>query len=157
MQKRLDSRTLELWTERLVAADSRPAREAVLCNAADQIEGLHAIQIWRELKIGGELKLTPTTLRGGHEALPTAAQVRAVISGELPALGLSRVQLVGRTLADEAPLLALACDDLAQEALDGLEALLTLTLIIEQDSQETALDSIRGLLDGLEGEPDGSP
>lgn len=154
MQKRLDSRSLELWTERLVAAESRTARENVLCDAAGQIDGLHAIQVWRELNIAGELKLTPTTLRGAHEALPDAVQVRAVVTGDLPAAGLSRVRLLGATLAAEAPVLALACDEVAEEALDGLDALLTLTLILEQDSQETALDSIRGLLDGLEGEPD---
>jgi len=152
MQNRLDTRTLELWTERLVAAPSRSTREDLLCQAATGLDGVHAAQVWRALTIGGELRLTPTTLVGTHEALPSSAQVQTLISRELPATGLSRVRLIGATLEAEAPVLALACDAVSEGALDGLEALLTLLTLLEQDSQETALDSIRSLLRDFEGE-----
>ncbi len=146
MPERLDSRALESWTERLVASETRQEREDILSTAASALDGVHAVAVWRELTIAGEPKLTPTTVRGAHEELPNDAQVRAILAGELSSAGLARIRVIGRTTAAEAPILTLACDSIEDEAFDGLEALLELTRILELNSSDSALDSVRGLL-----------
>ena len=152
MRERLDSRALETWTERLVACETRRERENLLSQAASELEGVHAVAVWRELTIGGAKQLTPTTVCGAHEDLPNESQVRAVLAGELSRTGLSRMKVVGRSPSQEAPILTLACDTIEEGALDGLEALLELTRVLEQDSEENALDSVRGLLREFDGE-----
>ncbi len=156
MDKRLGFPSLETWVDRLMEAPDRAHRGQALVEAANGIEGVQGVAIWRALKIGGEERLTAMTVLGEPEALPSSSQVEAVMSGELSRDGLSRVQLVGATLDNEAPVLALACDALEDEVLDGLEALVTLVAVLEQSSDETALDSIRGISPGTPDQDPGS-
>ena len=134
------------WMDALLEAQTPHTRARLVCEVALSAGAVAAVGLWRRIEVGGRTSWARVAFAGVPEALPSE-ELASEFLEDRPC------ELAGlQTLRTRDAALVLCESRLEEEALDVVQSLLSLYVLV---AEEPASEAVRGALPG--GEPEEDP